>query len=197
LKIFLLRHGETEWSVLGKLQGHTDIPLSERGMNQIDSVGDFFVRTNEKIDVIITSPLIRAKKSAEIVAYKIGYPVDNIITEANFIERCFGRAEGLNPEERKTNLEGIDWNAESVHDLCKRADAINKYVNEYFGKTLLVTAHGSIIKAILLSLTKGLYSYEEGRVIFSTGEFCLVEHSGGAFNIAYERKNAVEALSML
>jgi len=192
MKIYLLRHGETNWSKIGKLQGHTDIPLNRCGKKQIDAVGEYFTRTKENIDIIISSPLIRARESAEIVANKIGYPIDNIIIEPNFIERCFGLGEGLDPEERKTKLTGIDWNAESVKNLCERASIIKKYAKQYFGKTILVTGHGSIIKAILTSATNGGFSYNEGHIIFTTGEFCLLEYDGEKFSLTYKRKNPTE-----
>ena len=197
MKIYLLRHGETDWSKCGRLQGHTDIPLNEQGVKQIESAGDYFVRTDENIDKIISSPLIRAKKSAEIVADKIGLSRKDIVIEPNFIERCFGLGEGLDPKERVEKLSGVDWNMESIENLTKRAGTIQTYAKQYFGKTLLITAHGSIIKAMLVSATNGMFSYAEGKAVFSTGEFCLLEYDGETFNIVYERKNSVEELALM
>jgi broad specificity phosphatase PhoE len=197
VKIYLLRHGETDWSKIGRLQGHTDIPLNERGIQQIKSAGEYFSRLGEKIDAIISSPLVRAKKSAEIVADKIGFPKENIIIEPNFIERCFGLGEGLDTKERNEKLTGVDWKMESVENLTERAGAIKKYAKEYFGKTLLITAHGSIIKAILVSATNGAFSYAEGLAILMTGEFCLLEYNGEVFSLVYERKNPEEELARL
>jgi len=184
MKIYLLRHGETDWSKIGRLQGHTDIPLNETGIAQVKSAGEYFSNINETIDVIITSPLIRAKKSAEIVAEVINYPKEAIIVEPNFIERNFGLGEGLEPEERKKKFADTDQKAETVEALCKRAGKIKEYARQYYGKTLLITAHGSIIKAILASATDGAFSYSEGRVAFSTGEFCILEYDGEKFNLA-------------
>jgi len=189
VKIYLLRHGETDWSKIGKLQGHTDIPLNECRVKQITAVGEYFARKGENLDVIISSPLIRARKSAEIVADITGYPIENIVIEPNFIERCFGLGERLDPEEREAKLTGIDWNIESVEDLCDRASIIRKYAEQYFGKTLLIAGHGSIIKAILTYARNGQFSYNEGHIIFRTGEFCLLEYDGENFSLTYERKN--------
>jgi broad specificity phosphatase PhoE len=171
MKIYLLRHGETDWSKAGRLQGHTDIPLNARGVEQITAVGDFFANKNEIIDVIISSPLIRALRSAEIIAAKIGY-TDKIIVEPNFIERSFGLGEGLTPEERSAKRADIAQSAESIKNLCERA-SINKVCEEFFGKTVLIVAHGSIIKAMLTSATNR--PYNEGVAIFGTGEFCLLK----------------------
>jgi len=73
MKIYLLRHGETDWYKEGRLQGHTDIPLNQNGIMQINLAGDYLVLINEIIDVVISSPLMRAVKSAEIISMKVGY----------------------------------------------------------------------------------------------------------------------------
>ena len=185
MKIYLLRHGETDWSKEGRLQGHTDIPMNEKGIEQIKDAGDFLIRTGEIIDIIITSPLIRAKRSAEIIADKIGYDKKDIIVEQGFIERCFGLGEDLTKEERNAKFSGKGYpNVESVEDLCERAGiAITKYINEYFDKTILIAAHGSILKAILVSIMKEKYAYNEGSAAFGTGEFCILEYNQENFEI--------------
>lgn len=68
------------------------------------------------------------------------------------------------------------------------------YENE---KTLFVVAHGSIIKAILVSATDGTFSYVEGQAVFMTGEFCLLEYNGETFSLTFERKNPEEELALL
>ena len=73
MKIYLLRHGATDWAEEGRIQGHTDNPLNPHGKSQAASAGCFFARMNERIDIIVSSPLLRAFQSAEIVADKIGY----------------------------------------------------------------------------------------------------------------------------
>jgi uncharacterized phosphatase len=61
----LVRHGETDWNSLGKLQGRADIPLNKIGVLQAEECRD--VLKSSKWDVIITSPLKRAKETAEII----------------------------------------------------------------------------------------------------------------------------------
>jgi broad specificity phosphatase PhoE len=189
MKIYLLRHGETDWSKCGRLQGRTDIPLNSRGIEQIEAVGKYFSHTGEKIDVIISSPLSRARKSAEILAEKTGFPKEKIVTEPNFAERCFGLGEGLDPEERAAKLAGLNWNMESIADLTKRTGVIHTYAKQHHGKTSIIVAHGAIIKAILVSVTKGAFSYNEGLAPFGTGEFCLLEYDGENYTLIFERKN--------
>jgi broad specificity phosphatase PhoE len=68
--IFLARHGESDWNVEKRFQGHTDRPLTERGREQAYALADLVA--GEKIDAIYTSPLSRAQETAEIVAARVG-----------------------------------------------------------------------------------------------------------------------------
>ena len=71
--ICLVRHGQTDWNALGKLQGQTDIPLNELGKIQARQCGEFL--SEEDWDVIISSPLKRARETAEIISNYIEVPV--------------------------------------------------------------------------------------------------------------------------
>lgn len=94
--ICLVRHGQTDWNAQGKLQGQTDIPLNELGKIQARQCGEFLMK--EDWDVIITSPLIRARETADIIAHYMDVPV---IEKIEFIEKNFGAAEGLTAEKRR------------------------------------------------------------------------------------------------
>jgi len=65
MKIFTVRHGQTDWNLQRRLQGHTDIPLNETGLEQARRIG--LRLSAEKIDAIYTSDLIRAEKTAEAI----------------------------------------------------------------------------------------------------------------------------------
>ena len=65
MKIFLTRHGQTDWNVIERLQGQTDIELNDEGRQQAEETGELI--KDENIDLIITSPLKRAKETAEII----------------------------------------------------------------------------------------------------------------------------------
>jgi uncharacterized phosphatase len=86
----LLRHGQTDWNIDLRLQGSTDIPLNETGRNQARLAAS--VLNREDWDVIIASPLSRAKDTADIVALEFGM---NVVVVPELIERSFGVAEGL------------------------------------------------------------------------------------------------------
>lgn len=65
MKILVTRHGQTDWNVLGKLQGKTDIELNDKGRQQAKETSKII--KNENINMIITSPLKRAKKQQKLL----------------------------------------------------------------------------------------------------------------------------------
>lgn len=94
MRLLLTRHGQTDWNVLGKIQGQTDIELNEIGIKQAEATREKIA--NQKIDVIISSPQKRAKKTAEIIAKGRNIP---IIIDKEIEERNFGKFEGKTREE--------------------------------------------------------------------------------------------------
>lgn len=89
MKLLLTRHGQTDWNVAGKVQGTTDIELNEIGKKQAEETGKKLL--NYDIDIIISSPLKRAKKTAEIIRENRNIP---ILLDDGLKERCFGKFEG-------------------------------------------------------------------------------------------------------
>lgn len=193
MKIYLLRHGETDWHKTGRLQGHTDIPLNEEGISQIKAIGDLISEKNINIDNIISSPLLRARRSAEIIAKKIEFDIRNIIIEPAFIERNFGKGEGLTKNDREVNFPNGNYpGMESVESLCERAkNAIIKYVDNDKDKTLLIVAHGSILKAILTSTSDGKVAYSPGKELIEVSKLCLLEYINNVFEILVSNFNRV------
>ena len=94
MKLLLTRHGQTDWNVAGKIQGITDIELNETGVKQAEATREKLL--NQNIDVIISSPLKRARKTAEIIKGERNIP---LIIDNGLKERCFGKLEGKTREE--------------------------------------------------------------------------------------------------
>ena len=86
MKLYLIRHGETEWNREGVFRGRRDIPLNSRGMEQADRMGKYLA--GRKIALVRSSPLSRAKATAEAVAQAIGAQVetDERLTDINYGE---------------------------------------------------------------------------------------------------------------
>lgn len=103
--IYLLRHGETEWNREGRLQGHLDSPLTERGRAQARAMGCCLRQVIGDLNgyAMVTSPLGRARETAEEVAAIIGYPQAGIAEEAALKEHGFGDWQG----ERQADLPKI------------------------------------------------------------------------------------------
>ena len=99
MKVFITRHGQTEWNSLGRLQGRKDIELNEVGKEQALITGEKI--KDEKIDIIITSPLKRARETAEIINKQLNV---EIIEDDRLIERDYGELEGINKFKLKEEL---------------------------------------------------------------------------------------------
>src|ERR1041384_5399555 len=96
---YFLRHGQTAWNVAGRFQGHSDIPLNELGLAQAYDAAK--ILANCPIDLIVVSPLIRARRTAEIVSEQLGKP---LLLDDELKERHFGASEGLVVNEVKAEL---------------------------------------------------------------------------------------------
>jgi broad specificity phosphatase PhoE len=91
-RLFLLtRHGETDWNVEGRWQGHTDVPLNENGRAQARSIAEAL--RAEGLSGLVSSDLSRARETAEIVGAALGLAVAYV--DADLRERTFGVFEGL------------------------------------------------------------------------------------------------------
>lgn len=166
MKIYLLRHGETDWNIEGRLQGRMDIPMSESGKEQITSIGHYLKDRGFSVGRIISSPLLRAKQTTEIVAKAINFE-GNVSFDELLLERSFGKLEGelWSPQ---IDLNDTKHGIESVESLCQRAQEVwLKYTDE---KDVLIIAHGAIIKAIVAALTNGKVPYEDNRIFIKQGD---------------------------
>lgn len=89
-EILLIRHGETDWNVEKRLQGHLDIPLNAEGERQAAALG--LALAQEPLDLIFASDLQRAAQTAQAIAAPRGMTIQ---IDADLRERCYGAFEGL------------------------------------------------------------------------------------------------------
>lgn len=146
MEILLTRHGQTEWNLLKKVQGKADIELNEKGIQQAEETRDFL--KNEKIDLILCSPLKRALQTAEIINQ--GRNIRMIIDE-RVSERDFGEFEGMPNTDFDFNAfwsykQNLKYDkAENIKDFFGRVyDFLESIKNEYAGKRILIVTHGGI-----------------------------------------------------
>ena len=184
MNIYLLRHGETDWNIEKRFQGRRDIPMNANGVQQIERSAQVLASLIPDVDVILSSPLVRAKKTAEIAADRLGYAKEDIVIEPMFIERGFGEAEGVASEDL-WNEEVIARYAgvESLDDLCERAkSALEKVTEQYAGKTVLVAAHGAILRAVLAAVLGRKNVYEVAKMKLESGCVHLLKYEDGAWS---------------
>jgi uncharacterized phosphatase len=175
----LLRHGQTDWNIDLRLQGSTDIPLNDTGRAQARFAASSLNR--EDWDVIIASPLSRAKDTADIVALELGM---NVVVVQELIERSFGVAEGLDHAswrklyESHEVIEGL----ESLEDLRTRTvQLLDLIANEYSGQRVLAVSHGAFIRKVLNIVTNGELPREGERL--SNASLNRFMHADGSWTI--------------
>ena len=189
MKICLIRHGETDWNSIGKFQGREDIPLNKTGIEQMQKTVNYLKRT--KWDEIITSPLSRAKMSAELIGKGTG--LEKIHEEPDFIERDFGKISGMTREDVKANfLESDHDGIEPLEKLQDRTiNALMRCINYFDGKNIIIITHGAAINSILTRLSGN--KIEMGKAIPGNGDITLLEKQGDdTINIVFYNKGERE-----
>lgn len=146
MKLYITRHGQTDWNLHEKIQGKTDIELNETGRLQAQVIADMLKDTH--IDCIFSSPLKRAVETAQI----INQPHQLIIQcDKRLAERSFGKFEG-------TKIGDFDfcgfWNCEKEDQFpgCEKTSVfftrVHEFIaecqREYADQTILVVAHGGV-----------------------------------------------------
>jgi broad specificity phosphatase PhoE len=150
-RVFLLRHGETEWSVSGKHTGRTDVPLTDRGRERAVAAGRLGVRLLEGAPaLVLSSPRSRARVTAELA----GLTVDR--TDERLAEWEYGDCEGrTTPEIRETVPGWTVWThpcpgGETAEEVGARADAVladARAARE--GGDVVLVGHGHFSRVLL------------------------------------------------
>lgn len=159
-RLYLLRHGETEWNIKRITQGSTDIKLTSRGLNQAQSAANRLV--NEEIDYIYASNLSRAYETARIIGETLGI---NVETDKGIREMNFGGWQGLSVEDLKSRYpkehivwrsEPHKWSLEGAETLLqvqeRTLETVNSLRKKHPNKNVLLVSHGAAIKALLLGI---------------------------------------------
>ena len=170
--LYIIRHGETDWNRIHRVQGRTDIPLNEYGRHLAEETADGM--KDLSIDLCYTSPLKRARETAQIILRDRAVP---IFDDARIQEMSFGSYEGmcsggenrdagseafqrfftdtaayLPPEDGESVTELYERTGGFLRELCERQDLREKHI--------LVSTHGAAMTA-LLNRIKGNVSVAE------------------------------------
>lgn len=151
--IGFIRHGVTAWNKEGRAQGTTDVPLDDEGIQMAERVAERMEK--EQWDIIYTSHLIRAKRTAEIIAEKqpsIDFRVDKRLGEIGG-----GIIEGTTENERVAKW-GPNWREQEMGFekeeviISRGMSFIEDIKKAHQGKKILVVSHGGFLARILYAL---------------------------------------------
>jgi broad specificity phosphatase PhoE len=184
-RLLLVRHGESTWNVAGRWQGQSDPPLSDLGERQAAAAAATFT---DLPDVVWTSDLVRARRTAELLAAP--HPLPSPRSDARLRERDVGAWSGLTRDEIEVGWPG--WLAdrrspegfEGDDRLVERAlAALHDIVAAAPGATVVVVSHGGVIRALErhhggdpepLPNLGGRWFTTRGDGAFTLGERCLL-----------------------
>jgi probable phosphoglycerate mutase len=160
VKLFIVRHAESEWNPIGRYQGLLDPGLSERGLKQAELLGRALEK--EKIDFLYSSPLRRTYQTAQEIAKRHGL---EIIEDKRIIEIDHGVWSGMLVEEVKERFpeDFRTWleephrvkfeGGESLEDVFKRVKDFVEFLREkHWGQTVAIVSHTVPIRAMLCAL---------------------------------------------
>ena len=179
--IGLLRHGQTDWNIDFRLQGIADIPLNPTGIAQAELAGKII--DGNDWDLLLTSPLSRARDTAEIVAKASGFEIIHV--EPLLLERSFGEAEGLLYEEWKARYEDTNAvpGAETLDELRARAlELLDKLAVNYAGQRVLTVSHGALIRKLLRIVSNNELPRDGERL--GNASLSILEHRDGVWHVA-------------
>ena len=173
--LYLIRHGETMLNKKGVYYGLTDCELNSKGINQCLELKNL----QKEFDVVISSPLKRAVKTAEIIS---GLDKKDIVIDKELREINFGKWEGLDYKEisnlyKKEWTEWINkWKTKAppegesfINHFNRVNNAISNILNVYKGKKIMIVSHQGclrIITSILINMNDKVYwnfNFEHGR----------------------------------
>lgn len=157
MKLYLVRHGQTDWNATDRLQGQSDIPLNTAGVTQAEFLRDQIHQRGLHFDAIYSSPLQRVRKTAEIIA--AGQP---ITVDARLNERNAGQFEGGSPSalfDNKIDFLDTDLNSgafdvEPIREFHARAaDFLQSLQHSHpEDATILVVSSNGLMKRFTMIL---------------------------------------------
>lgn len=189
--VWLVRHTETEWSKAGRLQGSIDVPLCDAGRRNARLVAPRLVTS--RVERLLTSPLKRARETAEVIGSVIGVRVE---VAPELREMSFGAFEGKRHDEIDAICPGFQKNwrdspaavvfpgGESLAELEARCVGFIKKVACEAGhsKAVAFVSHGQVIRT-LLCWALGLDQNARDRFTVQCGSISMIEMDGSRVKV--------------
>lgn len=180
---YIVRHGETVLNVQKRVQGHLDSPLTPLGLKQVKKLAQKLKKI--RFDAIFSSDLLRAKKTAQIIAleHKLAVATTKALRERKMgkldgrpwelLDKYYKKFEDLDNQTRfKTPLR---YDVESDEAIIGRVITfLREIAISQPGKTILIATHGGLMKTLLIHLGFGTYDNFYGSFIENTAYFQLL-----------------------
>lgn len=197
--LILLRHGQSQWNLENRFTGWEDVPLTSKGIEEAKTAGQILSKNNIDIDMIFSSILQRANKTAELAIKEMN--LGNLWEDKKLImrrdislnERDYGDLVGLNKEEtaKKFGKDQVHlWRrsyeipppgGESLKNVVER---VRPFFSNFIqpeitrGENVLVVAHGNSLRATMIQV--GLYKTDEiSKIELPTGKPFIISYKSG------------------
>ena len=148
--IVFVRHGQTEWNVLKKMQGREDIPLNEKGLAEAEltaqGIKNACETTGIVFDKVVSSPLLRASVTGEAIAKAIG--CTQVYSDEKITERDFGVLSGTSFDTNsKYIMRDVD-DVPSLEPVANLISRVNSFIKENasVNENVLVVTHGAVTR---------------------------------------------------
>jgi 2,3-bisphosphoglycerate-dependent phosphoglycerate mutase len=219
-QVLFIRHGETDWNRIKRIQGHIDIPLATSGVEQAQRLAERFAREardGERLDAVYSSDLLRAQQTARPFAEVLGLPVN---LKEGLRERNYGAFQGHDSDEISLRFpdEYAQWQTrdpgftppegESQRVFYHRVlHAVEPIVAAHPDGRIAIVAHGGVLDCVyrfanglpldaprtyaLLNTSVNVVDYEEGRA--TVASWADVSHLGGISDDDSFKKKTPEA----
>ena len=197
--LILLRHGQSQWNLENRFTGWKDVPLTSKGIEEAKTAGQILSKNNIKIDIIFSSILQRANKTAELTIKEMNlknfWIDDKLIMKRDYClnERDYGDLVGLNKEDTvkkfgkdqvhlwRRSYEVAPPGGESLENVVERVNPFfSKFIQPEInkGKHVLIVAHGNSLRATMIQV--GLYKTEEiSKIEIPTGRPFVISYEFG------------------
>ena len=197
LKLYIVRHGETEWNVIKRFQGQLNTPLTEKGIKKLKETGKKL--ENVLFDEVYTSELGRTVASAEIILNENrGYRNKKLELKklAELNEVYFGVWQGLTyeevflkyPEEANNyfynvkNYKAENVEAENLKDALERfLKGINKILDSHESGNILVVTHGTVFEMFMNYVANNSIFDIDERTLMGNGDYKVFSYKDGKF----------------
>jgi 2,3-bisphosphoglycerate-dependent phosphoglycerate mutase len=202
----LVRHGETDWNVERRLQGHTDIDLNMRGIAQAEQMARALQKINFQFDILYTSDLQRAAKTAKEIERLFE---KSAVVNSELRERHLGALQGLTMADApriepelwkshiKRNLDEELRGGESINQFSGRIrEVLDQIREQHIGKTILIVSHGGVLDMMYRLASKQSLDSEKV-VVVPNASLNWISHDGESWKVdSWADTNHLESLAL-